>query len=137
MGYGLLITLTKDSEMKTKSYLSAGLLLMLVSALQADEIKTSSNACAVHMEGDFNVKAKIEEMGCKKGEPLLLFNEARSRRWQSLLPIRAAAVVACDMNKPITDSQDQGLQYVMCTFSGEYRNLNMDKKYQKGWIWVN
>ncbi len=61
--------------------------------------------------------------------------ESFSHRWQTLLPVRAAAVVACDMSKPITDSQDQGLQYLICTFSREFRNPNMDKKYTKGWLW--
>jgi hypothetical protein len=123
--------------MQNKNYLVAILLITFSSGAIAEEMDIPSNACAVHMEGDFNIKAKIDAMNCKKGEPLLLFNEAKTRRWQSLLPVRAAAVVACDMSKPITDSQDQGLQYVMCTFSGEILNLNMDKKYQKGWIWVN
>lgn len=121
--------------MKVRNSLTLVLLLFFMSITQASEIDTVARACVLHIEGDFNVKAKIEEMGCSKGEPLLLFNEAKTRRWESLLPVRAAAVVACDMNKPITDSQDQGLQYVMCTFSGEVLRLNMDKKYQKGWLW--
>jgi|TARA_B110000967_G_scaffold100104_1_gene102784 hypothetical protein len=123
--------------MKVSNFIGAVCLVTFGLGAGADEIETPSSACVVHMEGDFDVKVKIESMGCVKGEPLLLFNEAKSRRWQSLLPIRAAAVVACDMDKPITDSQDQGLQYVMCTFSGEILNLSMDKRYQKGWIWVN
>ena len=96
---------------------------------------SAEDACVVHVEKDFNIKGKIEEGGCVAGDILLLFNEAKSRKWQSLLPIRAASVVVCDMNKPITDSQDQGLQYVMCTFTGEYRKLKMDKKFTKGWLW--
>jgi len=123
------------SDMKVRLSLLFILSIVFVSSAYSEEKSTAHNACAVHIEGDFNVKSKIEEMGCKKGDALLLFNEAKSRRWQSLLPVRAAAVVACDMNKPITDSQDQGLQYMMCTFSGEFRNLNMDKKYTKGWLW--
>ena len=121
--------------MKLRRFLFLGFLIVFVSSAYSEEERTAHTACAVHIEGDFNVKLKIEEMGCKKGDALLLFNEAKSRRWQTLLPVRAAAVVACDMNKPITDSQDQGLQYMMCTFSGEFRNLNMDKKYTKGWLW--
>lgn len=120
--------------MKIIRYLSVGLFLMFISVVEANEINSPSNACAIHIEGDFNVKAKIEEMGCRKGEPLLLFNEAKTRRWQSLLPVRVAAIIACDMNKPISDSTDQGLQYIICSFSGEFLSLNMDKKYQKGWI---
>ena len=113
------------------------LLTICFSSISAfsQESLSGLSACAVHIEGDFNVKEKIEETGCKKGDALLMFNEAVTRRWQSLIPIRAAAVVVCDMDKPITDSQDQGLQYVMCTFSGEFRSLQIKDEYKKGWLW--
>ena len=98
----------------------------------------SENGCAIHVEGDYGVAKQISEMGCTPGFPIMFYNYASSSKWNSILPVRIAALSACDMTKPITDNGVVGskpYQSVMCTYSGELRKIKMEKKHVKGWNW--
>ena len=109
--------------------------ILLFCSTSWSEDAQPKSACAIHVEGKFDFKKMIESRGCKKGDPLLLYNESKTRRWHGLLPVRAAAISVCDMTLPITDGGGESLQYIMCTYSGEYRNLKLDPEHSKGWIW--
>lgn len=94
----------------------------------------AGQACAIHLEGDFNIASRLNALGCQKGDPVLFYNAASTGKWEILLPIRIAVIAACDMSMPITDSGiTNGYQFTMCTYSGSVRELKGEAKHMKGW----
>ena len=102
-------------------------------------INTNSTkiACPIHLEKDYNFKSRLDRLGCKKGDPIMFFNHAAKAKWEIILPVRMAALAVCDMSQPISQIGAVGsgaYQSLMCTFSGEYREVKVDGKL-KGWNW--
>jgi len=120
------------------------IIIFIPQLLLSDETKvpleeSSSNgiACALVLEGDYNFKSRMEELGCKKGDPIMFYNHAKKAKWEIILPVRMAALSVCDMSQPISQIGAVGTgsyQSLMCTFSGEYREVKVDGKL-KGWNW--
>lgn len=97
---------------------------------------SGGGACAVHIEGDYDIKRRLGEIGCQKGDTLLLYNHAQTARWQSILPVRIAAILVCDMEKPISGIGTVGsqpFQSLICTYSGSVRRFKSTAKDLKGW----
>ena len=60
------------------------IIIFIPQLLLSDETKvpleeSSSNgiACALVLEGDYNFKSRMEELGCKKGDPIMFYNHAK------------------------------------------------------------
>ena len=100
--------------------------------------ETSKIACALIVEGDYKIKERLKEMGCKKGDPIMFYNHVGKAKWEIILPVRISALAACDFNKPISQIGAVGsspYQSLLCTFNGEYREVQAEEKYLKGWNW--
>ena len=107
-------------------------ILIFTVLLPRSALAEEQAACAIHFEGKYEIRPELEELGCKKGDALLFYNVASTARWKTLLPIRVAALSVCDMSMPITDSSTFGSQFVMCTYSGSFRQVKGEKKHMKG-----
>ncbi len=93
-------------------------------------------ACAIHIEGSYDIKHKLDEIGCAEGDSLLIYNFSTLSRWETILPVRAAATLVCDMSMTITDIGAVGAkpyQSVICTYSGKVRRLKSNGENLKGW----
>ncbi len=104
----------------------------------AQEIKTPAIACAIHIEGTYEFEEKLRSMGCKAGDPLLFYNYSTLSKWNVIMPVRVAAIAACDLRLPISDVGAVGAapyQAVICTFSGQVRKIKAEEKYLQGWNW--
>ena len=120
------------------------IILLIPQLILSDEIKDpleESNsigiACALVLEKDYNFRSRMEKLGCKKGDPIMFYNHAGKAKWEIILPVRMAALSVCDMSQPISQIGAVGsgaYQSLMCTFSGEYREVKTDGKL-KGWNW--
>lgn len=93
-------------------------------------------ACMIHLEGDYDIKRRLEEVGCSRGDSLVLYNHSTLARWQIILPVRAAAAMACDMSQPISAIGAVGAQpyqSVVCTYSGQVRRIKTNDEALRGW----
>mgnify|MGYP000179697214 FL=1 len=104
----------------------------------SQDADSSEIACALHVEGDYEIKSRLTEMGCSKGDPVMFYNHAKKAKWEIILPIRIAALSVCDMSLPISQVGAVGTgsyQSIMCTFSGKYREVKAEEDRLKGWNW--
>jgi hypothetical protein len=124
------------SNMKYTAFLF--LLLFPIDSFAQQDGNSSGIACALHVENDYNIKTRLSEMGCKKGDPIMFYNHASKAKWEIILPVRSVALSVCDMSLPISQIGAVGskaYQSLMCTFSGEYREVKAEEKRLKGWNW--
>ena len=112
----------------------------LVYAQSADSKPTTpagvESACAIHIENDYDIKRRLDEIGCAEGDSLLLYNYSSLAKWAVVLPVRVAAAMVCDMDKTITDIGSVGMkpyQSVICTYSGKVRRFKSNDENLKGW----
>ena len=94
------------------------------------------SACLIHLEGDYDIKSRLEEIGCAQGDSLVLYNHSMTGRWQVILPVRAAAAMACDMSQPISAIGavgSQPYQSFVCVYSGQVRRIKTNDKALQGW----
>ena len=94
------------------------------------------SACAIHIESDYDIKLRLDEIGCTAGDSLLLYNYSTLSKWEVILPVRVAASLVCDMDKSITDIGAVGAkpyQSVICTYSGKVRRFKSNDENLKGW----
>tara|TARA_B100000780_G_C21050461_1_gene421850 strand:- start:39 stop:413 length:375 start_codon:yes stop_codon:yes gene_type:complete len=111
--------------------------LFAINSYAEENAYSSGVACAIHLEKDYNFKNRLDGLGCKKGDPIMFYNHASKAKWEIILPVRMAALAVCDMSQPISQIGAVGsgsYQSLMCTFSGEYREVKVDGKL-KGWNW--
>jgi hypothetical protein len=113
---------------------------VLVYAQNADSRPTPppgvESACAIHIEDDYDIKRRLDEIGCAEGDSLLIYNYSSLAKWNVVLPVRVAAVMVCDMNKTITDIGSVGMkpyQSVICTYTGKVRRFKSNDENLKGW----
>lgn len=113
---------------------------VLVHAQNADSKPTTpsgvESACAIHIENDYDIKRRLDEIGCAEGDSLLIYNYSSLAKWEVVLPVRVAAAMVCDMNKTITDIGSVGMkpyQSVICTYSGKVRKFKSNDENLKGW----
>ncbi|WP_189539027.1 hypothetical protein [Novosphingobium arvoryzae] len=113
---------------------------ILAHAQNADSKPTTpagtESACAIHIENDFDIKRRLDEIGCTAGDSLLIYNYSSLAKWEVVLPVRVAAAMVCDMNKTITDIGSVGMkpyQSVICTYSGKVRRFKSNDENLKGW----
>jgi hypothetical protein len=100
------------------------------------EAQSTDAACAVHIEDDYDIKRRLDEIGCSKGDSLLIYNYSSLAKWEVVLPVRIAAAMVCDMSKSITDIGSVGAkpyQSVICVYSGKVRKFKSNDKNLKGW----
>ena len=96
----------------------------------------SGGACVIRIDGDYDIKRRLDEVKCAESDSLLLFNYAALSKWQAVLPVRVAAAMACDMSKPISGIGTVGsqpYQSVLCTYSGGVRVFKSIDKDLQGW----
>ena len=96
-------------------------------------------ACALELKKDYNFKSRLDRLGCKKGDPIMFYNHASTAKWEIILSVKMAAVAVCDMSQPISEIGAVGAgayQSLMCTFSGDYRDVKVDGKLE-GWNWAD
>ena len=115
-------------------------LMMPMKAMAQDTSQPQSpkgaGACVIRIDGDYDIKKRLEDVKCVEGDSLLLFNYAALSKWQAVLPVRVAAVMACDMSKPISSIGTVGskpYQSVICTYSGSVRVFKSVDKDLQGW----
>lgn len=97
------------------------------------------SACLIHLEGDYDIKRRLEEVGCAQGDSLVLYNHSTTGRWQIILPVRAAAAMVCDMSQPISAIGavgSQPYQSVVCVYSGQVRAIKTNDSALRGWASV-
>tara|TARA_X000000368_G_scaffold200252_1_gene158107 strand:- start:202 stop:657 length:456 start_codon:yes stop_codon:yes gene_type:complete len=122
---------------KMKMILILIITLFAINSYAEENAYSSGVACAIHLEKDYNFKSRLDGLGCKKGDPIMFYNHASKAKWEIILPVRMAALAVCDMSQPISQIGAVGsgsYQSLMCTFSGEYREVKVDGKL-KGWNW--
>lgn len=112
----------------------------VVQAQNADDKQITSpaieSACAIHIENDYNIKLRLDEIDCAAGDSLLIYNYSSVAKWEVVLPVRVAAAMVCDMSKTITDIGSVGIkpyQSVICTYSGKVRRFKSNDENLKGW----
>lgn len=119
---------------------ASGALLIPAAAMAQEaaqpQATKESGACVIRIDGDYDIKKRLEEVKCSEGDSLLLFNYAAMSKWQAVLPVRVAAVLVCDMSKPISSIGTVGsqpYQSVICTYSGAVRTFKSVDKDLQGW----
>jgi len=101
-------------------------------SIESNDSTPNKTACAILLEKDVSLKKRIDKMGCKKGDPIMFYRHTTRGKWEFVLPIRVAALAVCDVSKPISEGSyaDGSYNSLICTFSGEFRQVNGDEKYQ-------
>lgn len=126
--------------MRTLALITSACLFVAHSSADAqalpEDAERSESACAIHIEDDYDIKRRLDEIGCSKGDSLLIYNYSSLAKWEVVLPVRVAAAMVCDMSKSITDIGSVGAkpyQSVICVYSGTVRKFKSNDKNLKGW----